>query len=498
MGSTRVHPGKQGRVATAVVLCLLIATTFVNSQAVDYGGYRPHYQGYGVDTPGGRRGTVCRVTSLNDTAAGAVGTLRYCAERLSGPRFVIFEISGTINLTQGPLYVQNPFITIAGQTAPSPGIVIRGPGFIIDTHDVVIQHMRVRVGNLPGEPSGVWIRNDANNVVIDHVSVSWSIWTAVSVGAGHAGHPPGEITIMDSIIAESLGCSRLNRAVPCDPATYPVQGFANSRAIGIGDAWHNSTPKVTLLRNVSANNNDRHPEIGGGTHTILVNNLIYNPSQTPYSAIFYQNGNQAGPLLSVAEGNLLIPGPTTPGHDGYVPPEFREEGVVKLVRLLPNLHPLSRIYLAGNFYEADCQDGACLASSDAQWMLAQDYMADWNRISVRASTPPLGLANLPLTSALPVAQVEAYVKVNAGARPLDRDVVDARIINEITTRTGFVPNNPSEVAGDGTADDGFPMLEVNRRPLTIPSNPNAVVDRRGRTRIEIWLEAFARELEPAH
>jgi hypothetical protein len=99
---------------------------------------------------------------------------------------------------------------------------------------------------------------------------------------------------------------------------------------------------------------------------------------------------------------------------------------------------------------------------------------------------------------LPVGLVEAYVKANAGARPLDRDVVDARIINDITTRTGFVPNNPSEVAGEGTTDDGFPMLNVNWRPLAVPPNPNAVIDGVGRTRIEAWLEMLARELEPAH
>jgi hypothetical protein len=475
----------------------LTLTAFVNSQSIDYGGYRPHYQGYGVDTPGGRGGAVCRVTSLNDTPSVAAGTLRYCAERLTGPRFVVFEISGTINLTQGPLVVRNPFISIAGQTAPPPGVLIRGPGVIIDTHDVVLQHLRIRVGNLPDEPVALWLRNDASNVVLDHMSVSWSVWTALSVAAYTAGHPPGEITVMDSIVAESLGCSLVNRAAPCDPDTYPARGASNSRAIGIGDAWQNSTPKVALLRNISANNNDRHPEIGGSTHTFLVNNLIYNPSQTPLSAIFYEDGNRSGPLLSVVQGNLLIPGPTTPGYNGYIPAEFPEEGPVKLVRLLPTLNPLSRVYLEGNYYEADCQGGACLASTGAHWMLAQDYMADWNGISVRSSAPPLALPNLPLTSALPVGEVEAYVKANAGARPLDRDVVDRRIINDITTRTGFVPNNPSEVAGVGTADDGFPILEENRRALTVPSNPNAVVDGRGRTRIEAWLEAFARELEPA-
>ena len=497
-GFARSRRRELRRVASLVAALLLTLTTFVTSQSADYGGYRPHYQGYGVNTPGGRGGGVCRVTSLDDPAPIAMGTLRYCVEYLSGPRFVVFEISGTINLTQGPLFIRNPFITIAGQTAPSPGILIRGPGVIIDTTDVVMQHVRVRVGNLNNEPVAVWIRNDANNVVLDHASVSWSIWTAVLVGAGEAGHPPGEIAILDSIVAESLGCSFVNRAVPCDPADYPARGYSNSRAIGIGDAWHNSTPKVTMLRNISANNNDRHPEIGGSTQTILVNNLIYNPSQTPLSAIYYQDGHQAGPLLSVAKGNLLIPGPTTPGYGGYVPFEYKEEGPVSLVRLLPNLHPSSRIYLEDNYYEANCENNACLTSTEAQWMLAKDYMADWNGISVRASAPPLALANLPLTSALPVGLVEAYVKANAGARPLDRDVVDARIINDITTRTGFVPNNPSEVAGEGTTDDGFPMLNVNWRPLAVPPNPNAVIDGVGRTRIEAWLEMLARELEPAH
>jgi hypothetical protein len=252
---------------------------------------------------------------------------------------------------------------------------------------------------------------------------------------------------------------------------------------------------VTLLRNISAHNNDRHPEIGGGTQTILVNNLIYNPSQTPLSAIFFEDAAQAGPLLSVVHGNVLIPGPTTPGYNGYVPAEFPEEGPVAIVRVYPNLHPLSRIYLDQNYYEASCPRGACLGSLEAQWMLAKDYMADWNQTSIRASSPPLGLANLPLSSAIPVAQVEAYVTASAGARPLDRDAVDARIISEIRMRTGFVPNNPSEVAGQGTTDDGFPILEVHVRPLSVPVNPNAVVDGFGRTRIEAWLEALARQVE---
>ena len=120
--------------------------------------------------------------------------------------------------------------------------MIRGPGVIVDTHDVVVQHVRVRVGNLPDEPHGVWLRDDARNVVIDHVSVSWSVWTSVAVAALTPGHPPGDISILDSIIAESLACSGVNDLVPCDPQRYPTTGVSNSRALGIGDLWDHPAP----------------------------------------------------------------------------------------------------------------------------------------------------------------------------------------------------------------------------------------------------------------
>ena len=126
--------------AMATVAALVLMQGIVDGQRVtDYGGYRPHYQGYGVELQGrALGGDICRVNSLSDTASPpAPGTLRYCVEASTGPRFVIFEISGTIRLVWGPLYVRNPYITVAGQTAPSPGILIRGPGVIIDTHDVV-------------------------------------------------------------------------------------------------------------------------------------------------------------------------------------------------------------------------------------------------------------------------------------------------------------------------------------------------------------------------
>ena len=485
------------RVGAVVVTVFLGCGSIAAGQSVDYGGYRPHYQGYGVNTPAGRGGSICTVTSLSDSAwPTQPGTLRHCVETSSGPRFVIFEISGTIKLAQGPLFVKNPFITIAGQTAPSPGILIRGPGLIIDTHDVVVQHVRVRVGNLRNEPGGLWLRNDANRVVIDHVSMSWAVWTNLNISAYIAGHPPGDVTIMDSIVSESLACSAVNSAVPCDPAQYPGRGWSNSRAIRIGDLWNSGTPQVALLRNISAHNNDRHPEIGGRTHTFLVNNLIYNPSFTPLSAIYYHDIGGQGPSLSVVQGNVLIPGPTTPFHNGYVPAEYAEDGEVRLIRINPTINPSSQIYLAGNYSEKHCPNDACLENPSTQWMLAKDFSRDWYHVNIRATTPPLQLANLPLSSALPPSQVEEFLLANAGARPADRDATDSRLMNEIASRSGSVPNRPSEKAGPGTSADGFPILESNRRTLVVPDQPDEVVDAAGRTRIEEWLEQFARELEP--
>jgi hypothetical protein len=98
---------------------LLIVTTMVvllqsviAGGPVDRGGYRPHYQGYGVNTPGGRGGSILKVTNLNDRGSGSLRA----AMEARGPRIVIFEVSGTISLSQ-PIYVMSPFLTVAGQTA---------------------------------------------------------------------------------------------------------------------------------------------------------------------------------------------------------------------------------------------------------------------------------------------------------------------------------------------------------------------------------------------
>jgi len=88
----------------------------------------------------------------------------------------------------------------------------------------------------------------------------------------------------------------------------------------------------------------------------------------------------------------------------------------------------------------------------------------------------------------PSAEVETWVLANAGARPADRDTVDARIIREVRTRTGNIPKSQEDRGG-------WPELAENRRELQIPENPNGDDDGDGYTNLEEWLHGFAAKVE---
>ena len=136
----------------------------------------PNSVGYGITTPAGRGGVIYKVTSLEDAG---IGTLRECVEAL-GPRVCVFETSGVIQLA-GELKISNPNITIAGQTAPSPGVMLYGAQMVIRTQDVLIQHLGVRLGDpLNGQEAQdadvrdcISIREGSDRIILDHLSLAW-------------------------------------------------------------------------------------------------------------------------------------------------------------------------------------------------------------------------------------------------------------------------------------------------------------------------------------
>ena len=110
----------------------------------------PGAEGWGTDTPGGRGGRVMIVTTLADRGPGSFRR----AALASGRRIIVFRVSGTIIL-KSDIDLVDPYVTIAGQTAPGGGITLRadpcnGKGVLgVYTHDVVIRYLRLRPWSAP-------------------------------------------------------------------------------------------------------------------------------------------------------------------------------------------------------------------------------------------------------------------------------------------------------------------------------------------------------------
>ena len=102
----------------------------------------PGALGWAADTPGGRGGRILRVSNLNASGPGSFAD----AVQQRGPRIVVFEVGGVIDLGAQTLTITEPFLTIAGQTGPYPGITLIRGGIDIATHDVVVRHLRVMPG----------------------------------------------------------------------------------------------------------------------------------------------------------------------------------------------------------------------------------------------------------------------------------------------------------------------------------------------------------------
>ena len=155
--------------ATFLLLFLLQTIVSFSQQETEFG--LPAFsgvEGFGFETKGGAGGEIVRVTNLNKSGEGSLAA----ALEMEGPRIVVFEVGGVIDLEKSSLGIRNPNITIAGQTAPNPGITLIKGGIGIATHEVVIQHIRVRPGEAGHKKKGWmgsrWNSNRPGSVQCNH------------------------------------------------------------------------------------------------------------------------------------------------------------------------------------------------------------------------------------------------------------------------------------------------------------------------------------------
>lgn len=251
----------------------------------------PGAMGYGAWSRGGRGGQVFEVTHLGDSGPGS---LRAAVEA-EGPRTVVFRVSGTIAL-RSMLTISNPYITIAGQTAPGDGICLKDfPLHITGAHDVVVRFIRVRPGTASGlvgsEIDGIEVR-DSKNVIIDHCTISWTVDEALN-----SWHGTQDLTVQWCMVAEPLNKSVHEKGAHGFSATLGGQ-------------------RASYLFNLFASGVGRNPSIGGNhlEHTRDVdfsNNVVFNYGYRtcdgkPQTINFTGNYYKPGPATSDVVKNRLV------------------------------------------------------------------------------------------------------------------------------------------------------------------------------------------------
>ncbi|MCP4613945.1 MAG: pectate lyase [Planctomycetes bacterium] len=266
-------------VSLIIPVVIFLSATFTQAQQLAF----PGAEGYGRFALGGRGGKVLFVTNLNDKGPGSLRS----AIEAEFPRIIVFKVSGTIKL-ESNLRIMHPRITIAGQTAPGDGICLRKYPLIISADDAVVRFIRVRLGDeADNKVDGIDV-SDAQNVIVDHCSVSWTLDEAVNTY-----HGSKDVTIQWCLISESLHNSRLQQG----------HGFAASLG-GVNTSYHH---------NLLANNAGRNPSIAGEKSNPTINldfrnNVVFNWQYRtldgrPRSINVVNNYYKAGPA---SDENLKI------------------------------------------------------------------------------------------------------------------------------------------------------------------------------------------------
>ena len=390
----------------------------------------PGAEGGGKFTTGGRGGSVYIVTTLEDYGEGeepVAGSLR---DAVSGDnRIIVFDVSGVIRLKQ-PLRINCKNVSILGQTAPEDGITVYGyETNVSNSENLIIRYMRFRPGaeNVHDGDSmdALWGRC-MKNIIVDHVSTSWSTDETMSL------YRAENMTVQWSIIAESLTMSG---------HTKGRHGYGAIMG-GVNTTYHH---------NLIANHTSRNPRMGGGTveaddndHIAsfdMRNNVIYNWGFNSC----YGGGRSCANFVY----NYLKPGP---GTRDEVASRFMDAG---------EADKPGKFFLKGNVLEGNAE----VTADNSKGIYISEANAPFTEIS---DTPFLmdGIKSRNLTTDTPE---EAYTKVlaMAGAVYPRRDALDQRILNEVKSGTGEFANRHEEVGG-------LPYTESYIRPESLDTDRDGI------------------------
>jgi hypothetical protein len=369
---------------------------------------------------------VLKVTTLDGAGEGS---LRWALNQ-TGPRLVVFEVGGVIDLEGDALTIENGKVVVAGQTAPSPGITLIRDQLATDgARDVVLQHLRVRPGSdivsegeEPGgeghavDAVGIGGSNESDtrgNVIVDHCSVTWGSDEGLSVARqpmekddAPSGTEP--VTIANTIIAETMDNSEL----------HPEPGHSYGSLLYSGYEY-------SLVGNLWANNSRRNPWIGryyGPCQGTVVNNFVLHATDAAITVD--PNGDSRLSFI----GNKFVDGKSNVNLNHFPRSEGLAEGVERMVYF---------------------DDSAANVQSEAVWDIVDE--------------PPTDMGGI---EPIPRSAVKFRREKTVGARPADRTHHDQRIIDQMVAESGEIIDSDATVGG-------YPDLEPTMRPLEVPEGDAA-------------------------
>jgi len=393
-----------------IVLCMLCAyTSFAQQPAF------PGAEGAGMFASGGRGTTsapttVFEVTNLSDD--GLPGSLRYALTTSATYRTVVFRVSGTIHLNSRLTIKSNT--TIAGQTAPGDGICVADYPVSISGDNVIVRYMRFRLGDknqkkvdangnpVDGSGSDDAFGGSGSNIIIDHVTASWSTDEALTIYRGD------NLTIQWSIMSEPLNYSYHFEAGDTDWENHGYGGIWGAKR---GSMHHNLFTHCKNRTPRFAGVSTYTPAVQGAEMADLRNNVIYN------WGINNIYGGEGGYYNVV--NNYLKPGPSTTSRKTQIVAVDSGSGF-----------PYAKYYLAGNY----------ITSS------ATNSNNNWSGVTMRSgnlSDTVYSKVNTPFDFGYPVttqSALEAYEAVlqGAGCSLPNRDTLDQRIVNDVRNGTGRI------------------------------------------------------------
>lgn len=380
----------------------------------------PGAWGGGMFTTGGRGGKVIAVTNLNDSGPGS---LREAIDT-EGPRIVVFRVAGIIPL-ESNLSINNPNITIAGQSAPGDGICIAGASLDINTYNVILRHLRVRRGVTSGGQGTDNIGgNPQHHIVVDHCSTSWGRDENLSLYRYMKPMPDG---------------SRLKLPVKNLTIQYCISSEGMKPGHEFGGTWGGCDS--TFHHNLFACNTGRNPSIGMGGEFDYRNNVIFNWRHRT------MDGGDETSLINVIN-NYYKPGPAT--NDNMLSTIARIEQ--------RNMYSPGNRFKNSDWYpELGTRPGKWYVGGNIVEGYPEVTADNWKGMILRggAGTVDMARVHSPFEG-WPVNQqtaLEAYNEVLAksGATLPRRDPVDKRVVEmvqsgKVTTGNGII-SDPDQVGG---------------------------------------------------